>query len=336
MSDEPTSQALSQATEHFRRANFQAWIQDWWAGITGRNTDPYNYEEVRSILGARESAAIPKRQDVPLDKIVGSVGRYRDFTQAFLPRNEALEERWKRVDALVSGPLGLPPVDLYQVGDLYFVRDGHHRISVARSQGDKTIEAYVATVEVPFPVEADSADALGEWLIEAGRRLFAEKTHLHDIYPDNDICLTEPGRYRQMRTQIEVHQWYLGENLGREVSYEEAARSWYENVYRPLAEAIQEQGVLEEFPNRTVADLFLWISYHREELRALYHLDLSDEAAVSTFASVYSDKPLSKALKSARLAVARMAAGDDVIVGLPKDEQGTGKPVNRETSKPGN
>ena len=138
----------------------------------------------------------------------------------------------------------------------------------------------------------------------------------------------EPGRYRQLREQIDVHRWYLGERLGREVTYEEAVRSWCEQVYLPLAREIQESGVMKDFPNRTVADLFLWISHHREELREQYNLDLDEKAAVSTFASVYSDKPLSKAIKSARLAVARMAAGDDVIVGLPKEEE-TGKPEDQ-------
>ena len=78
--------------------------------------------------------------------------------------------------------------------------------------------------------------------------------------------------------------------------------------------------ILKEFPNRTVADLFLWICYHREELRERYNLDLDEEAAVSTFASVYSDKPLSKAFKDVRLAAVRAVAGDDVIIGLPKEE----------------
>jgi len=326
MSDDTLSLSRSQAGERFRQAHIQAIRQDWVDRITGRNPDLFSYEEVRSILQAREGADLPKRQEVPLDKIVGSVGRYRDFTRAFLPRNEALEDRWRRVSAIKEGPTGLPPVELYQVGDVYFVRDGNHRISVARANGDKSIEANVRLVDAPIPVEADSAEALDEWLIEVGQRLFLEKTKIKDYYPDCDIRLTEPGRYRQLREQIDVHRWYLGERLGREASYEETVRSWCEQVYLPLAREIQKSGVMKDFPNRTVADLFLWISHHREELRAQYNLDLDEKAAVSTFASVYSDKPLSKAIKSARLAVARMAAGDDVIVGLPKEEE-TGKPV---------
>ena len=208
------------------------------------------------------------------------------------------------------------------------MRDGNHRISVARTHGEKSIEAYVRLVDAPFPVEADSADALSEWLIEAGHRLFLEKTKIRDYYADSDIRLTEPGRYRQIHEQIDVHRWHLGEYLGREASYEEAVRSWYEHVYLPLAQEIQKSGMMKEFPHRTVADLFLWICHHREELKEQYNLDLNEKAAVSTFASIYSDKPLSQAIKSTKLAVTRMAAGDDVIIGLPKDQKG-GKSVDQ-------
>jgi hypothetical protein len=318
MSDELQSITLSQSTERFRKAHLQALLQDWWARLRGRSADLLSYEEVRAALQAREGITLPGTQEVPLDKIVGSVGRYRDFTQAFLPRNEALFERWRRVDAAMHGPTGVPPVELYQVGDLYFVRDGNHRVSVARARGDKTIEAYVTKVEVPFPVEAANAAELSAWLTEAGHRLFLERTRLQEYFPDADVRLTEPGRYRLFDEQIAVHRYFLGKELQREISYEEAVRSWYENVFLPLTREIRASGIMKEFPKRTEADLYLWICQHREELREKYNLQLDEKAAVSTFASMYSEKPLSQALKEARLAVARVAAGEDILIGLPE------------------
>lgn len=313
---------LNQAAERFRKAHFQAILQDWRSRLGKRNPDLLSYEEVRNILQAHEQG-LPELKEVPLDKIVGSVGRYRDFNQAFLPRNEALFERWRRVDAAMNTMVGLPPVELYQVGELYFVRDGNHRVSVARARGDKMIEAYVTPVEVPFPVEADSAEELSRWLAEAGHRLFLERTKLGEYYPDTDLRLTEPGRYKEFDEQISVHRWYMGEAAQHEISYEEAVKSWYENVYLPLAKEIEERGLLKEFPNRTVADLYLWICHHREVLRELYQLDLNEEAAVSTFGSVYSDNKIKRVLKSARLSIARLTAGDEVIIGLPKKETNT-------------
>ncbi|NOX62787.1 MAG: transcriptional regulator [Chloroflexi bacterium] len=321
MSDDLSPTTLQQATEHFRRAHFHAMLQDWLANLTGRDANLLSYDEVRRILRAREQPTRPRLEDVPLEKIVGSVGRYRDFNRAFLPRNEALLERWRRVDAAMNSPGGVPPVELYKVGELYFVRDGNHRVSVARSRGDKTIEAYVTPVQAPFPVEAGNADELARWLSEAGYRLFLERTKLREHFPDADLRLTEPGRYRELDEQIAVHRWYMGENQRREIPYDEAVKSWYENVYLPLANAIRESGVLKEFPNRTVTDLFLWICRHREELKRIFNLDLDEEAAVSTFASVYSDKPLKKALKGARLKAARLVGGDKIILGIPEREK---------------
>ena len=321
MSDDLDLLQLSQASERFRRAHLQALLSDWLARITGRNPNLLNYEEVRVILEAREGVTQLRTQDVPLERIVGSVGRYRDFNQAFLPRNEALAERWSRVDAAMNAAPGVPPVELYQVGDVYFVRDGNHRVSVARSRGDKTIEAYVTNVDVPFPVEADSAEELSKWLVEAGHRLFLSRTRLQELIPDADIILTAPGRYRQLYEHIDVHRWYMGEAQNREIPYDEAVVSWYQNIYLPLAEAIRQNNILKQFPGRTEADLYLWISQHRAELNEQYDLNLSDKAAVSTFASAYSERPLSKAFKNARMAMARIAAGDSVIVGLPETGQ---------------
>ncbi len=317
MTPEPTDTQLTQALQRFRDAHMQAFLQDWVKRIRGESSELLSYDEVRKILQAHEVGVRPRLEEVPLDKIVGSVGRYRDFNSAFLPKNEALEERWARVDAARETLVGLPPVDLIQVGDLYFVRDGNHRVSVARAHGEKSIEAYVTPVETAIPIEASNAEELRAWLIEAARRQFLKRTGLDKHAPDAPIRLTEPGRYRDLYEHIDVHRWYLGEARGEEVPYEEAALSWYENVYLPLARAIEASGLLDEFPGRTVTDLYLWLCKHREELREQYDLQLDEEAAVSTFASVYSGKPLKRALKKARLKLARLTAGDDVILGLP-------------------
>jgi hypothetical protein len=309
---------INQAIQRFREAHMQAFLQDWLKRMRGESTELLNYDEVRQILLAREAGVKPRLEEVPLDKIVGSVGRYRDFNSAFLPKNEALQERWARVDAARESLEGLPPVDLLKVGDLYFVRDGNHRVSVARAHGEKSIEAFVTPVETALPVEAKTAEELRAWLVEASRLRFLQRTGLDKVErPDAPIRLTEPGRYRDLYEHIDVHRWYLGEARGEEVPYEEAARSWYENVYLPLAQAIEESGLLEEFPGRTVTDLYLWLCKHREELRERYHLQLDERAAVSTFASVYSGKPLKRALKKARLKLARLRGGDKVILGLP-------------------
>jgi hypothetical protein len=319
MSTESTQLQYNKARQRFHDAHMQAFYSDWIGRLLGKESDLMNYDEVRKILQAQEMGGRPKLEEVPLEKIVGSVGRYRDFNGTFLPRNEALLERWARVDAAREGLVGLPPVELLKVGDLYFVRDGNHRVSVARAHDEKSIEAFVTPVETAAPVEAKTADELREWLIETSRRQFLQRTGLERFYPDADIRLTEPGRYRHLYEQIAVHRWYMGEKKGEEIPHDEAAKSWYENVYLPLAREIEESDLLSEFPERTVTDMYLWLCKHREELRREYALNLDEKAAVSTFASVYSGKILNRILKRARLKLARLARGDKVILGLPDD-----------------
>ena len=113
--------------------------------------------------------------DIPLDKIRGSVGRYRDFNSSFLPRKNDMQERWSRVYAMANGMMGLPPIDVYQVGDVYFVRDGNHRVSVSKEMGAKTIQAHVTELSSPVPFyagmsdrEIDEASAYATFLEETG------------------------------------------------------------------------------------------------------------------------------------------------------------------------
>jgi hypothetical protein len=225
------------------------------------------------------------------------------------------------VDAAREGLVGLPPVELLKVGDLYFVRDGNHRVSVARAHGEPTIEAYVTPVETSIPVEANSAEELRKWLIEASRLQFLKRTGLDKVAPNASIRLTEPGRYRDLDEQIAVHRWYLSKKRKSEVPYEEATKSWYENVYLPLAKEIEESGLLDDFPGRTTTDLYLWLCKHRAALKERFDLRLDDKAAVATFASVHSGKRLRRALKRLRLKLARFFKGDDVILGLPPQRE---------------
>ena len=325
MTPEPSELQLSQAHSRFRDAHMQAILKDWRDRMSGQRSDLLSYDEVRQVLRAQEMGVRPSLQDVPLDKIVGSVGRYRDFNGAFLPRNEALEERWARVDAMREGMEGLPPVDLLKIGDVYFVRDGNHRVSVARAHGEKSIEAFVTPVETAAPVNAQSAEELRQAIIEAGRQQFLKRTGLGKTHPEADIRLTEPGNYKELEDHIAVHRWYMGEKRGEEVPYEEAAQSWYENVYLPLAREIEKSGILEEFPGRTATDLYLWLCRHREALKDKYNLHLDEKATVSTFASVYSGTPLRRKIKSLRLRLARLWAKltgkDQIILGLPKSSE---------------
>ncbi len=131
----------------FDRARRKAFIQRILALVTRQSPDLLSFEQVREQLHLRDRR-FQGLQEVPLVHIVGSVGRYQDFTRTFLPRTDGLRQRWAAVEDRVKEG-GLPPVELYKVGDAYFVRDGNHRVSIARAQGASDTEAF--RVGIPQP-----------------------------------------------------------------------------------------------------------------------------------------------------------------------------------------
>ncbi len=123
-----------QAKQEFQRARQRAKLQELAAQMTGKSVNLLVYEEVRQRLKAVESAA-RERRIIPLNAIIGSVGRYTDFNRQFLPLRNEDRERWARVKMVVEDLQGLPPIEVYQVGEAYFVMDGNHRVSIARQLG---------------------------------------------------------------------------------------------------------------------------------------------------------------------------------------------------------
>src|SRR5689334_19313134 len=262
--DPDSSLAIADSARHFQKARMQAFWQEVWALLRGKSIDLLGFEEVKHRLRLRDERYLGLR-DVELDKIVGSVGRYKDFTRSFLPRTNAVRSRWQRLDAMARGAEGFPPIEVYKVGDVYFVIDGNHRVSVARQLGSKTIEAYVTELPTSVPLEADIQP--DDLLIKQGYADFLRQTHLDVIRPGSSVILTEPARYQEVIEHISVHKYFMGIEQKRDISWEEAVASWYDNVYMPLISLIREYDILSQFPGRTEADLYAWLVKHQEALR---------------------------------------------------------------------
>ena len=132
----------SEAQRDWERARQAAFFEDLLCIFSVNSGDLLAFEDVRKNLrlGQKDYKGV---QEIPLDQVRGSVGRYRDFTKTFLPRIDTMRQRWQRVNA-VANARGLEPIDVYKVGDAYFVLDGNHRVSVARSTHMKTILAHVS------------------------------------------------------------------------------------------------------------------------------------------------------------------------------------------------
>lgn len=252
----------SSAVSDFWQARQRAGLQAVMARLTGKSLDLLSFDDVRRKL--RASNAVERGlREIPLDAIVGSVGRYQDFTRTFLPRHDSDESRWARV-MVAQTTQGLPPISVYKVGEAYFVHDGNHRVSVARQLGNDTIQAYVTEVQTRVPLTAD--DQPDDLILKAEYADFLAQTHLDELRPEADLSLTEPGKYLLLLEHIEVHRYYMGLEQERSIPYKEAAAHWYDEVYLPVVRLIRQQGLLHDFPDRTEADLYLWLAEHRAEI----------------------------------------------------------------------
>lgn len=306
---ENTALAIHDAGKRFQNAKRKLFWDSVLSVVRGRSPELLSFEEVQTALRAWQQVEGRQAESIPLDKIVGSVGRYRDFTREFLPRASVSESRWRGVDAAMQSLAGLPPIEVYQVGDIYFVKDGHHRVSVAHANGFREIEAYVTRVETTVKLDADTRPE--DLVLKAAYVDFLRATRLDELRPDSDLEVTEMYSYTELLEHIAVHRYYLGQEQQREISSDEAVQSWYDRVYLPVAAAVWASDILERFPGRTPADLYVWVCRRREEL-ADEHGDVPSPVAA------VSDLLLKEALASSGMvdSVKRAIAGKPKTVDL--------------------
>lgn len=287
---------VSQAREDFRDARRKAFLTSLLDTVRRRPSELFSFEDVRRRLNVRGQRYLG-HQTVPLDAIVGSEGRYADFDRRFLPRVDSLKDRWSNVDAAFIQSVDLPPVDLYKIGDVYFVRDGNHRVSVARQQGQADIDAYVTELTVDVPLKPNLS--VRDLLLKEEYSDFLEWTHLHDLRPDEQIEFSELGGYLDLVRHINAHRYYMGLDLKRDIARDEAVMSWYDTVYMPIVQVIREQNALRSFPGRTEADLYRWMIDHRWYTRERTGTEPSPEQAATSYVAQFGRKSLPDAVGQA-------------------------------------
>jgi len=223
-------------------------------------------KDVRSLLRP-DSETYRGMRTVLLEKIVGSEGRYKDFNRAFLPRNDKLMRRWTHVDMAHYQNITLPPIKLFEIGGVYFVRDGNHRVSVAKSQGTEFIDAEVISLSSEIDLSPNmTRDEMKRAVIDFEKARFFETTHLDVLRPGCALEFTEVGRYDEMISHIREHKWFINLKKTEEIPFEQAAESWYDNVYMPIVQIAREAHLLSRFPQATEADLYVFIGQHWSEL----------------------------------------------------------------------
>ena len=259
-----------QAASDFSRARGRAVLSQIQHFLNTDRNKLLSFNDVKDILKPKNEV-YRGSQIVPIKLIVGSEGRYHDFNKYFLPKADHLRHRWQRVDEAHILDIILPPIQLYEVGGVYFVRDGNHRVSVAKMQDVEFIDAEVISLATEINIKPSmTTDELREALITYEKNIFYEKTGFGDLTNYYDLNFSSPGRYDVIYNHILVHKYYLNENKEEEIPFSEALVSWYKNVYNPVITIIREQWLLVNFPGRTEADLYVWIIKHWDFLKKKY------------------------------------------------------------------
>jgi hypothetical protein len=231
--------------------------------LVGREpTKLLDLEEVQDRLRIIQQSYAGVRA-IPVKQIIGSVARSGDFDKDWLPRSKHVRKRWEQVErAFPDG--GFPPISVYKVGDAYFVSDGHHRVAVARQRKMEFIDAEITEITTPIEIGPDTDVAE---LIHLGQeRMFMHESGLEVTRPAVRIQFTLPHAYGELLERVRAYGYYLSLQRGVLVSPPVAAAHWYDNVFCPTVEEIQDSGLADLLKNSTDGDLFLWLQHRRREL----------------------------------------------------------------------
>lgn len=275
------------------RSDFsKAYIKGFWRSVFSLIRKSSNkllpFDEVMQQVPLRGQHYVGVKQ-IEINKIVGSVNRYRDFDRAFLPRETHTRSRWESVNSAYFQDIMLPPIEVYKVSDVYFVKDGNHRVSVARERGQVYIDANVIEIETVGILDQNTD--INDLVLTHEYVDFLLRSKLDQYIPGVDFRFSVPGQYDHLMQHISVHRWFMGEELNRPITDKEAALGWYKDVYSPLVKIIRKHKILKEFPQRTETDLYLWIIEHRWYLAEESRKKVSLESAATHYVKHFSKRP---------------------------------------------
>ncbi|MCR5079995.1 MAG: transcriptional regulator [Treponema sp.] len=273
----------SQTDEDFSKARNKAFINELQHFLNPDEAKLISFTDIKQLLKP-QNEVYKGMQVVPIKLIVGSEGRYKDFDNHFFPKRNFLKNRWESVDMAHYKDIILPPIKVYELGGLYFVRDGNHRVSVAKMQGVEFIDAEVVSLRTEIKLKPDSTKSqMIRQVIEYEKRVFYAETNFGDITDYWMLNFSTPGQYDVIYNHILCHKYYI--NIGKpdEIPMEEAILSWFQNVYMPVLNVILKKKILKKFKKRTAGDLYVFIIKYWDELKQKFDDSVSIEEAAETF-----------------------------------------------------
>lgn len=224
------------------------------------------FDEVVESLGYVSERRIGLRV-IKIDSIVGSVDRGRDFDRRFRPTSGRVRERWERLALAARRGESVPPIEVYRVGDLHFIIDGHHRVSVALALALSTIDAYVT--EVRTKLKPAGIRYRGDLIVKDYRRLFLERVPLTG-QARASIALSDPWHYAILGEHVEAWGFRLMQDDGAFLDRATVASRWYQDEYLPVVEMLRQAALIG---TRTEAEAYMWVASERYRLIRTHRWD---------------------------------------------------------------
>lgn len=288
----------SQTDDDFLRARNKALFNEIQHILNPDEATLISFSDVKKLL--KPSNEVYKgMMVVPINLIVGSEGRYKDFDNHFFPKSNFLKTRWERVDMAHYQDINLPPITLYELGGLYFVRDGNHRVSVAKSKGIDFIDAEVVSLQSEIKLRPGSSkEEMVKQVIHYEKRVFYNETNFGDITDFWCLDFTTPGQYDVIYNHILIHKYYINMDKTDEISIEDAIMSWFQNVYMPVIKTIDTHHILRHFRKRTRSDLYVFFIKYWDELKQKFGNEVTLDEAAEEFKDIYGKPNLRIRIKN--------------------------------------
>jgi len=274
----------TQSEEDFTRAHNKAFINEIQHLLNPEEATLLSLNDVKQLIKPKNETYVGMKT-IEVSKVVGSEGRYKDFDNRFFPKNSHLRNRWQHVDEAAINYISLPPIKVYELAGLYFVRDGNHRVSVAKARGTEFIDAEVVSLQSEIVLKKpDNLRDVIRQIINYEKRSFYAETAFGDITDYWCLDFSTTGSYDVIYNHILTHKYYLNLHKSEEVTMEAAIISWFETVYFPIAVTIQKQKLMKIFKKQTISDLYVWIVRYWDDLKSKFGDDnISIDKAVSDF-----------------------------------------------------
>ncbi len=272
-----------QTEDDFNKARNKALFNEVQHFLNPDEATLISFSDIKKLLKPKDEV-YKGMQIVPVNAIVGSEGRYKDFDNRFFPKSMHLKARWEHIDMAHIKDLNLPPITLYELGGVYFVRDGNHRVSVAKARGVECIDAEVVSLQSEIKLHpGDSLEKMKKQVIRYEKGTFYGETGFGDVTDYWVLDFTTPGQYDVIYNHILTHKYYLNMNKTEEIGMDKAILSWFNTVYLPVIRVIDKHHIMRHFPHRTKSDMYVWIIKYWDEIKQKFGSDYSLDKAVYNF-----------------------------------------------------